>query len=343
VIYNALFGTLLVASLAGSRAPDLRKILYGVVLISLVAFVAFRDGIGCDWETYRQHFERFDQYSSVSDALEQSESGYWLLLIALNDLGFQYPALNVVAACVFFAGLHALASRQPDPLSYLALCFPVLIVNVAMSATRQEIAVGILCFAFNTFADKKIIWFNFLVLLAFLFHKSAILFFSMGFFLLPYPSVGALPAAAIVYFLSRSDIASEYAGVYVGTGYDAAGAVYRLSPIFLTGAAFLILFRKRWRTQFPSDYILVFLGSISMIAVMGLEYYSSVMGDRFGYYLVPIEIIIWCKAPYLFRSRLRLTILVIPITISILQLLVWTNYSNIFELCYTNYKMLSPL
>ena len=50
---------------------------------------------------------------------------------------------------------------------YLPLPFPVLIIG-----NSTGIAITILCFAFNAFADRKIVRFSLLVLLAFLSHRS---------------------------------------------------------------------------------------------------------------------------------------------------------------------------
>src|SRR5208282_6379688 len=113
-------------------------------------------------------------------------------------------------------------------------------------------------------------------------------------------------------------------------------------PIFLAGATFLLLRRRIWLKQFPSEHRLVLIGSLLMLASMPLGLYSSVLGDRFGYYLIPIELMVWCKAPLLFGDDFKRVISAsIPVVVSLLLLFVWTTNLLMFKLCYADYNMWS--
>lgn len=69
-----------------------------------------------------------------------------------------------------------LARRQPDPLGFLVLLFPILIINMPMSGIKQGAAIGLICIAFAAFIDKKLFWFTAWTLLASTIHNSAIVF-----------------------------------------------------------------------------------------------------------------------------------------------------------------------
>ena len=44
----------------------------------------------------------------------------------------------------------------------LAVAFPILVINMPMSTIRQAAAIGIMCFAYNAFNDRRSILFVFL-------------------------------------------------------------------------------------------------------------------------------------------------------------------------------------
>ena len=47
------------------------------------------------------------------------------------------------------------------------------------------------------------------------------------------------------------------------------------------------------------DYSLVSLGSIGMVLLFLVVPFSSVISDRFGYYLIPIQAMIFARLPFL--------------------------------------------
>ena len=91
-------------------------------------------------------------------------------------MGLPYPVANIASSAVFFLGVHVLARRQPDPLGFLVLLFPILIINMPMSGIRQGAAIGLLCIAFVAFIDRRPLWFAFWVVLAAGFHISVLIF-----------------------------------------------------------------------------------------------------------------------------------------------------------------------
>ena len=66
----------------------------------------------------------------------------------------------------------------------------------------------------------------------------------------------------------------------------------------MTGAWFLEL-PARFADWSIRDYKLVSFASIITIAVFPVSLISSVIGDRFGYYLVPIQLVFLARLPFL--------------------------------------------
>src|SRR5262249_36031365 len=129
MIYLTLYGGLLLGTALSSRQRQLRRFFFVVSALLLFSFVAFRYEVGCDWYGYALHFEGTWDWDA-SDALRLTEPAYWLLLVQLHRAGLDYPYVNLTMAIPFFWGLVALARRQPDPLAFLVLSFPVLIINM---------------------------------------------------------------------------------------------------------------------------------------------------------------------------------------------------------------------
>ena len=294
MLYNAIYAaaSLVTVFLYGEKRTN--RVLYAVLLVFLFLFSAFRYEVGCDYYNYYDHTIEYSHLSLYS-AAEMAEPGYWEATVLLRKAGLVYPSINVVAALLFFLGIHGIARRQPNPLMFLSLLFPVLVTGIPMSAVRQAMALGFLCFAFNAFADRKTISYLSWVLAAGLFHRSADLF------LIATPLIyrrgrdgtwravlGLFLIAPALYIASRSELIEQYSDIYVGTEIDAAGAIFRVSLVTFTGIVMLAFYRKRWKQLCPSDYELAFYFSFACVAMIPLVIYSSVAGDRIGYYLMPI-------------------------------------------------------
>lgn len=343
MIYLGLYGSLLFGGAISARRHDTRRFLFIAFCIILFCFVAFRYEVGCDWHGYWANFE-IARNLYIVDVIERGrEVGYWLFLTQLHEWGFEYPYLNLFMAVLFFWGLIALANRQPDPLAFLILSFPVLIINMPMSAIRQSTAIGLVCLALIAFQDRRLIRFVAFVAAAALFHTSAIIFLALA----PFTKMRltrATVALSIVLVLPGAyfmfaDTAEFYADRYVGTGIDAAGGLYRAGMLAVVGAFFLIALRRPYQERFPGDYQLALIGAWIMVATLAILPISSVISDRFGYYITPVQLMIMARLPYLVPNTSKgRFIAAAPYAGLALVLLVWTANSYHFQQCYLPYQ-----
>ncbi len=258
-------------------------------------------------------------------------------------MGLPYPVANIASSAVFFVGVHVLARRQPDPLGFLVLLFPILIINMPMSGIRQGAAIGMVCIAFAAFIDRRPIRFAFWVLIAAGFHASAIIFL----LLLPvatgrYTRSRLIMAGLLVIpgaiLLARGESAEVASSRYVGTGVEAFGAVFRVGILGLSALYFFLFIRKKWMRTFPQDYSIVSIGAIGMAMAFLLIPISSVIGDRFGYYFIPIQAMIFARIPYLplrFNHALHSAL---PYMMLLLVFGAWTQLSWHFQQCYIPYN-----
>lgn len=321
--------------------------LYWAALLSLFVISAFRWQVGCDWDGYELHYiERPGQ--TFYDILSKREPGYWYLVDLLYRWGLPYYSLNVATSAVFFAGFHQLARRQPDPLGFLVLAFPILILNMPMSGIRQGAAIGLVCIAFVAFIDRQPVRYVVWVLIASLVHASALAFLPMvtfirGGFTQRNLVIGTLLALPGLYLIGTSDAADVAVTRYVGTGVESFGAQYRIGLLVMTAFAYFGLAYRTWFRRFPEDHALVSIGAALMLVTGALVLVSSTIADRLGYYLVPFQLMIFARLPFLFRGPSRDLISFAPYLLLAFVFVVWSQSSRHFALCYVPYaSVLGP-
>jgi len=342
MLYVGLTNILFLLRYTIAKQGGLRKQVYYLVLLSLFVFSAFRYEVGCDWSGYYYQYQNAS-ILALSSIVEIREPIWWAILGWVNISGLPYPVINVVSSSIFFIGIHALARRQPDPLGFLVLLFPILIINMPMSGIRQGAAVGLLCIAFVAFIDRRSVRFALWVVLAAGFHTSALVFM----LLLPIATgrhtrnrlllaaVFAIPGA---YFLATSEFGAIATSRYIETGIDAAGAVFRVGILGLSALYFFLFVRKKWAQTWPQDYSLASIGAVGMALSLLLIPISTVIGDRLSYYLIPIQAVIFARLPFLpFHTNAALH-RALPYLGLLLVFTVWSQLSWHFEQCYIPYQ-----
>jgi len=319
------------------------KQVYFVVLAALFVFSAFRYQVGCDWSGY------YNQYMLAADfdwssSLVIREPIWWVILGWIRDMGLPYPVVNVASSAVFFLGVHVLARRQPDPLGFLVLLFPILIINMPMSGIRQGAAIGLLCIAFLAFIDRRPLWLAFWVVLAAGFHSSALLFMLLlpvatGRYTLNRLMLGVILAVPGLFFIALSAAVELAVSRYVVTEEDAAGAIFRVGILALSALYFLLFLRKKWIRTWPQDYGIASVGVIGMALVFFLLLpISSLIADRLSYYLIPIQAMIFARIPFLpFRYNAAMHA-ALPYVGLLLVFTVWSQLSWHFDQCYNPYQ-----
>lgn len=342
MLYLGLTNILFMLRYALAGRGMARVQIYYPVLFGLFLFSAFRYLVGCDWSGYYFQYvgaANFD-WSSLTSIQEPI---WWAILASINNTGLPYPVANVVSSAVFFFGIHVLAQRQPDPLGFLVLLFPILIINMPMSGIRQGAAIGLICIAFTAFSDRRPLRFALWVVLAAGFHTSALMFM----LLLPVATGrytrGRLILAAILalpgaYFLASTEAAEVASNRYIDTGIDAAGAAFRVGILGLSALYFVLFVRRKWLLTCPRDYSLVNIGVIGMALALLLVPISTVIGDRFGYYLIPIQAMIFARIPFLPFRRNATFHSAAPYLGLLLIFTVWSQLSNHFQQCYIPYQ-----
>lgn len=322
--------------------PQLNRQLYPVILALLFLFSGFRFEVGCDWFGYMNQYA-VAQGMSADQALQTREPVWWMLLRLQHTLGLPYPWINVLSSLVCFAGIHVLARRQPDPLGFLVLLFPVLIINMPMSGIRQGAAIGLICIALTRFMDGRLLGFLIWVFLAASFHSSALIFLLLAPLVSRKISSVRILAAVILavpglLFLLAGEAGQTAAQRYIDSGRDAFGGALRIAVLSLSGMFFFLFLRKAWRREFPDDYQFVTLGAAGMLLVGALLPVSTIIADRLGYYFIPLQAMIFARVPWMQSLSSRPVLAAAPYLGLFLFFVVWAMSSRHFQLCYIPYQ-----
>lgn len=341
-MYLALLNGLFLLRYGAGRRIDANRAAYWLVLFGLFLFSAFRFRVGCDWSGYYYNFIRGAELD-YQTALTYREPVWWLIQVAFNNWGLPYPSVNVLTSAIFFAGVHALARRQPDRLGFLVLLFPTLIVNMPMSGIRQAAAIGFLCLSFVAFNDRRMIRFVAWILLGSTFHSSVLAFLLLAPLTTGRYSKGRVLAALLLalpgaYFMGQTESAQVAVDRYVDTGIDAFGAIFRVGILSLTGMFYLLFLRRKWAANAPDDFGLVNVGAWLMLALLPVVSVGTVIADRLAYYLVPIQAMIFARVPFLGLRSNRTLFTVLPYIGLVIMFAVWSLNSGIFNACYAPYQ-----
>jgi hypothetical protein len=177
----------------------------------------------------------------------------------------------------------------------IAIAFPYLIVIVGMGYTRQSAAIGLVMSALVYFVRKRNLQFIILVLMAALFHKSAVIFTGLLFFAGEKFSFFRLLMALMFSFLMGVIFIAESLDYmlkhYVLEDYNSDGAGIRLLMNALCSLALLIRL-DQFNFLDGAKALISILAKFSIFMFLLLFFgIGEVLLDRLSLYLLPIQLI----------------------------------------------------
>ena len=315
----------------GTRALRLEPVWIAVIAI-LTLMMGFRYQVGGDWYAYVRVFEAA-RFMTLEVALAQGDPGYWSLNYYVAQFGGTLVGVNLWAALAFSTGVVVFCRSLPRPWLAFAVAFPYLILVVGMGYARQGIALGLVMIGLVALGRGRFVWFLFWVIIAALFHKTAVVMIALGAASvnrkrwLWLPIIGMAGVGAYLALLA-DDMDRLVAG-YITASYESQGAMIRLG-MNLVPAVLLLLLRRRfvvsdveWRF-----WTVAALVSVALFAALMAGVPSTAL-DRLGLYLLPLQLFVFAHLPdALGRHGGRNTALVAAIiAFYALVLFVWLNFA----------------
>jgi len=303
-----------------------------VLCVFYIFIIGLRDKVGMDWNNYLYKYE-FAYRDNFLEVISGVEPGFAALNWLMSSNGMGIHGVNLVAAIFFSVGLFAYARQQcVQSWSAIAVVIPYLVIVIAMSATRQAMAIGIILFALAYWQDIKIITKASLITFAFLFHASAIAFLPLVIIeLKTHPIIRyslLIMSVWLAYiFLIDTEHARYYNEIYIEQDIQSSGAIIHIMLNFFPALLYFI-FRKRIAKIYGRDKILITLSILSLLALPATAI-SSTGIDRLSLYFSAVQMKIYSAIPFITNNRIdRMIIQLVIFGFTLLVLFVWLNYSN---------------
>lgn len=158
-----------------------RKVYVGIIsVIFFILLVLRHDFVGTDTFVYRDLYEnyflhvRYDKFSVINIS---SEIGFHLLILLLLKLKLPFACLKIISAAIYIYAVSFVIYKYSKYtwFSYVYfLLFGFFIFNTVM---RHSFALSFVLFAFHFAYNRQVSYYIIMILLAVLFHSTAIIIF----------------------------------------------------------------------------------------------------------------------------------------------------------------------
>jgi len=299
----------------------------------LVVVVGFRHEVGGDWFNYLKPVEFALEQTLFEGMMSSGDPAYGLLNWVAANFGGGLYLVNLVCALVFVAGLWVFACNSPQPWLTMCVAVPYLVIVVAMGYTRQGVAIGLVMIGLVALDQGRLSVFAGWLLLAALFHKSALILLPLAIFsgrrnwsaLL-----GVVLLGALMFVLLLAEHVDNLIAGYITDQYASSGAGIRVAMNALPACLFLE-FRHRFglATGQKSFWTWMSLGALAFVALLAVSP-SSTAVDRVALYWIPLQLFVWSRLPQVMglRAGTQRQWLVLVLAYAFAVQFVWLFYAD---------------
>ena len=270
-----------------------------LILVTLTMVIGFRYEVGGDWGSYSRYFSNAKDL--VFEAKVSQDPGFTALNLLSYHLNLGFSGVNIISALIFSSGLVLFCRNLPRPWLALACAIPYLVIVVSMGYTRQSIALGLVMVGFVMLSRSRYKAFVVWVLLAAVFHKSAVLMIPIAALSISKNRVLGILIICLGSFLGfmiflidlYADILRNYTDEYM----ESSGASIRLAMNALAGVLFL-LYKGKYRIGLNEKklWTVISFVSIGMLIAFFVSNISTAL-DRIALYFIPLQLISFAYLP----------------------------------------------
>jgi hypothetical protein len=311
--------------------PDGTWVAVGIVLTLLIGY---RYEVGGDWFNYFRYLDKVAGLM-LDEVILESDPGYQLFNWLSLEMDWDIFGVNLMAGAIFSIGLVIFCRSLPRPWLALAVAVPYLIIVVAMGYTRQGVALGLAMLGLVALGKKGTGWFVFWVMLAALFHKTAVLLLPLAALAAAHNRFVAIAwgfgSLALGYWLFLQDAAEDLYKNYVEAEYQSSGAMIRLA-MNLVPAAILFIWRRKFIFTDAERKLWLLFAAIS-VGLFGIFLVSpsSTAVDRMALYMLPLQLVIFAHLPDVLSEETETD--VSPMVLGVLGFyglvqFVWLNFAD---------------
>jgi hypothetical protein len=319
--------------------------LWWLIVLFFTFVIGMRHEIGGDWGSYLLYFESISSLPLTDSFDISADAGYVIINYISSYFNLGIYGVNLFCGFVFSLGLSIFCRSLPRPLLALACAIPYLFLVVSMGYSRQGVALGFAMIALVFLGREKKIMFCVFILLAALFHKTAIS-------LLPIAALAGTKNKAlslllvlliglIIYLTALSTSFDRLIEYYIRNEYKSQGAFIRLL-ILLVPSIILLVWPHRF--NMPNSELVLWKTiawiSLSLLFLLIASEASTAI-DRMALYLLPIQLVVFSYLPEIFgeRGEARSWLVFLIICYYGLFMGIWLNYS-VYVIYWLPYKNL---
>jgi len=295
------------------------------ILALLIAFSGFRDMIGgFDVYIYGEVYESSKEFLALYTAFEGGFKTYYLLLRNINE--DRYFMFFITAAIIL--SMQFFAIKKNSPLIYFSI-FILFCKFFLMSFVylRQGMAMGIIWLSLPYILQRKYLKFFALAGLAFLFHKSSLIFLPMYFIAnVKFKNLNMFVISVVTLIIAVSplsaiilELLAENADAKVGTYVQLSGGI---NFFYLIESIVLIYLLLKFRSEFyKTEFGTLILNGLFGYTIVNIMALTNASFLRFGWYYF---IFLALALPYIYKFisdvKLRMNF----------KLLIFIYYSALF-------------
>jgi hypothetical protein len=302
--------------------------------VALFLFIGFRYEVGGDWEGYINYLDYAVGHPFMA-FIGEDDIGYDAINWFGGNVFGGILLVNCICAILIVRGIFVFAYSLDSPYLALLIASPYYIIVVSTGYVRQAVAIALIASAVRDLARRESLGVFVKIVMASLFHKSALIFLVFLFRFKAQTKKDRFFGVILIFCISiviacvYSEIATKIFS-YIGSGYSSRGAILRVSDYLIASVAYFLWLRLTIIDTGVS-------GFYNACAVAGLFLFSSLfiiesttIIDRISLYLIIFEMFVVSalasRIPK--KSIARVAYVFVVILFCYLKLYVWIEYSD---------------
>lgn len=287
------------------RADHSPVVIYSLGLATAM-MMGLRYEVGGDWFAYIAIYDQI-QLMTLSQALVNYDPGYSAIVFVAGRLDAGIWLVNSACGLIMILGIIRFCTRQPNPPLTFLVAVPYLVIVVGMGYTRQAVAIGIILAALADVDKQSTLKTIIFIFMAALFHRTALLILPI--ILAPVLRKSAIQSVMgfilflVLFFVFLGNQTDSFVTNYIDSDYASSGAVVRVSMNFIPAVFALFLRNKLKFSQYQKDMwtAFAFTAILTLPLVVTVSFTTAI--DRMALFLIPLQIAILPRLPYVISSR----------------------------------------
>ena len=233
---------------AGAQNSPTYNKLYTMTMIWFICISGFAYNVGSDMAAYMTEYDHasWSNLPSFKDMLENNERRmpFWTILVTLcHSISSDFVVLKLVtAAFCNWSFFRFIKKHAQYPFISVLLFAVILYLNMNFNALRQMVSVAIFLWGYEFLTDKKWIAYYMTIVVAYLFHSSALICFLFPLFtFIKINTKTTIIIAGAVFVLSAyfyvSDINGLLQGFFFMYGGEMSADIQEAANTYLTDDA----------------------------------------------------------------------------------------------------------